>query len=50
MPLSRDEDEDILNPNRVMDRSFLVADIDKLLKVMTDEEKISLLAGKDRWT
>ncbi|KAK6910594.1 hypothetical protein I203_104626 [Kwoniella mangroviensis CBS 8507] len=35
--------------NDQMDRSFLTASIPKLLEEMTEEEKISLLAGKDWW-
>lgn len=36
--------------NTNLDRSFLTANIDDLLKQLTTEEKISLLAGKDWWT
>lgn len=35
--------------NDQMDRSFLDASIPELLKQLTMEEKISLLAGKDWW-
>ncbi|ADV23736.1 Beta-glucosidase, putative [Cryptococcus gattii WM276] len=35
--------------NADLDRSFLTANIDDLLKQLTTEEKISLLAGKDWW-
>ncbi|WVQ77316.1 hypothetical protein IAR50_007000 [Cryptococcus sp. DSM 104548] len=32
-----------------MDRSFLTADVDDLLRQLSTEEKIALLAGKDWW-
>jgi hypothetical protein len=35
--------------NAAMDRSFLTADVPTLLKQMTVEEKISLLAGHSWW-
>ncbi|WWC71713.1 uncharacterized protein I206_105671 [Kwoniella pini CBS 10737] len=35
--------------NDKMDRSFLTASIPELIKQMTEEEKISILAGKDWW-
>lgn len=35
--------------NAALDRSFLDADIDELLKQLTVTEKISLLAGKNWW-
>lgn len=36
--------------NSHLDRSFLSADLDELITKMTVPEKISLLAGKDRWS
>lgn len=36
--------------NSQLDRSFLDADLHKLIAEMTVPEKISLLAGKDRWS
>lgn len=35
--------------NDKMDRSFLTASVPELLKKLTIEEKVSLLAGKDWW-
>lgn len=35
--------------NAGLDRSFLDVDVDQLLKQLTVEEKISLLAGKNWW-
>nr|XP_019044516.1 beta-glucosidase [Kwoniella bestiolae CBS 10118]OCF23446.1 beta-glucosidase [Kwoniella bestiolae CBS 10118] len=35
--------------NDQMDKSFLTASIPEVIKQMTEEEKISLLAGKDWW-
>lgn len=35
--------------NAALDRSFLDANIDELLKKLTMDEKISLLAGKNWW-
>jgi beta-glucosidase len=35
--------------NDQLDRSFLDASVPELVKKMTMEEKISLLAGKDWW-
>ncbi len=35
--------------NDQMDRSFLTASIPDLIKKLTQDEKISLLAGKDWW-
>lgn len=36
--------------NSSLDRSFISANVDCLLARMTVQEKISLLAGKDRWS
>lgn len=36
--------------NSHMDRSFLDADVDEIVAALTIPEKISLLAGKDRWS
>ena len=36
--------------NSHLDRSFVGADIEELLQQMTVQEKVSLLAGKDRWS
>jgi beta-glucosidase len=36
--------------NSHMNQSFLTADIRELIAQMTVQEKISLLAGKDRWS
>jgi beta-glucosidase len=35
--------------NDQMDRSFLKASVPELLKKLTQDEKISLLAGRDWW-
>lgn len=35
--------------NDQMDRSFLTASVPELVKQLSVEEKISLLAGKDWW-
>ena len=36
--------------NSHMDKSFLDANIHQLIAQMSVQEKISLLAGKDRWS
>ncbi|TYJ51625.1 hypothetical protein B9479_007795 [Cryptococcus floricola] len=38
-----------MSQNDKMDKSFLTADVDDLLKQLTTDEKIALLAGKDWW-
>jgi beta-glucosidase len=35
--------------NAALDRSFLEADLEELLRQLSIEEKISLLAGKNWW-
>lgn len=49
-PLPGNGQNFIATDNSHLDRSFLSADIDELLKKLTVNEKISLLAGKDRWS
>jgi beta-glucosidase len=36
--------------NSSLDRSFLSADVEEVIGALTMQEKISLLAGKDRWS
>lgn len=49
-PLPRNGMNFVPTDNSLLDRSFLHANIDHVIAQLTIPEKISLLAGKDRWS